>query len=100
MDGRPTTATKVLHQDHAEGISPKATVLVLGDARNNYRQTNAWVLQDIQRKARHVYWLNPEPIAFWDTGDSVMSSYGRYCDDVVEVRNLKQLAEFVQRIAA
>ena len=91
---------KVLHQDHAEGISPRATVLVLGDARNNYRQANAWVLQDIQRRARNVFWLNPEPIAFWDTGDSVMSSYGRYCDDVVEVRNLKQLAAFVQRIAA
>ncbi len=91
---------KVLHQDHADAISPRATVLVLGDARNNYRQTNAWVLQDIQKKARKVYWLNPEPIAFWDTGDSVMSSYARYCDDVVEVRNLKQLAQFVQRIAA
>lgn len=102
MDGHSDYghSLKVLHQDHADAISPKATVLVLGDARNNYRQTNAWVLQDIQKKARHVYWLNPEPIAFWDTGDSVMSSYGRYCDDVVEVRNLKQLAGFVQRIAA
>lgn len=102
MDGHSDYghSLKVLHQDHAEAISPKATVLVLGDGRNNYRQTNAWVLQDIQKKARNVYWLNPEPIAFWDTGDSVMSSYARYCDDVVEVRNLKQLAEFVQRIAA
>lgn len=102
MDGHSDYghSLKVLHQDHAEAISPKATVLVLGDGRNNYRQTNAWVLQDIQKKARNVYWLNPEPIAFWDTGDSVMSSYARYCDDVVEVRNLKQLAQFVQRIAA
>lgn len=91
---------KVLHEQYADAISPRATVLVLGDGRNNYRQTNAWVLQDIQRRARHVYWLNPEPIAFWDTGDSVMSSYARYCDDVVEVRNLKQLADFVSRIAA
>ena len=91
---------KVLHEDYADGMSPRATVLVLGDARNNYRQTNAWVLQDLQKRARKVYWLNPEPIAYWDTGDSVMSSYGRYCDDVVEVRNLKQLARFVERIAA
>lgn len=91
---------KVFHEQYADAISPKATVLVLGDGRNNYRQANAWVLQDVQRKARNVFWLNPEPIAFWDTGDSIMSSYGRYCDDVVEVRNLKQLADFVQRIAA
>lgn len=102
MDGHSDYghSLQVLHQEHADAISPRATVLVLGDGRNNYRQTNSWVLQDIQRRARHVYWLNPEPIAFWDTGDSVMSSYGRWCDDVVEVRNLKQLAEFVQRIAA
>ena len=91
---------KVFHEQYADAISPKATVLILGDGRNNYRQTNSWVLQDVQRRARNVFWLNPEPIAFWDTGDSVMASYGRYCDDVVEVRNLKQLAQFVQRIAA
>ncbi len=90
---------KVLHERYAADISPRATVLILGDGRNNYRQTNAWVLEQIQQKARHVYWLNPEPIGFWDTGDSVMASYGRYCDDVVEVRNLKQLGAFVQRIA-
>lgn len=90
---------QVLHDRYSSQISPRTTVLVLGDARNNYRQTNAWVVQDLAKRARHVYWLNPEPIAFWDTGDSVMASYGRYCDDVVEVRNLKQLAQFVQRVA-
>lgn len=89
---------QVFHQRYAEEISPRATVIVLGDGRNNYRQTNAWVLQDLQRRARSVYWLNPEPLQFWDTGDSVVSSYGRYCDEVVEVRNLKQLARFVERI--
>lgn len=102
MDGHSDYghSLKVLHQDYADQISPKATVLILGDGRNNYRQTNDWVLQDLKRKARHLYWLNPEPIAYWDTGDSVMSTYGRHCDDTVEVRNLKQLADFVQRIAA
>ncbi|MFT5564208.1 MAG: hypothetical protein ACI970_000934 [Myxococcota bacterium] len=90
---------KVLHERYADEISPRATVLILGDGRNNYRQTNAWVLADLQKKARHVYWLNPEPLGFWDTGDSVMASYARYCDEVVEVRNLKQLGAFVQKIA-
>jgi uncharacterized protein len=87
------------HAEHARDITPRSTVLILGDARNNYRQANAWVVQDLQRRARRVFWLNPEPIQFWDTGDSIAASYGRYVEDMVEVRNLKQLAAFVERIA-
>ncbi len=87
------------HAEHAGDVTPRSTVIVLGDARNNYRQAGAWVLQDLQRRARRVFWLNPEPIQFWDTGDSIASSYARYVEDMVEVRNLKQLAQFVERIA-
>jgi uncharacterized protein len=87
------------HAEHARDVTPRSTVLILGDARNNYRQANAWVLQDLQRRARALYWLNPEPIQFWDTGDSIATSYARFVEDMVEVRNLKQLARFVERIA-
>ncbi|GGI06867.1 vWA domain-containing protein [Egicoccus halophilus] len=87
------------HTRYARDLTPRSTVLILGDARNNYRQANAWVLQDLARRARRVYWLNPEPIQFWDTGDSISSSYARFVEDMVEVRNLKQLATFVERIA-
>ncbi len=87
------------HEEYSKDVSPKSTVIVLGDARNNYRATNAWVLQDLQHKARRVFWLNPEPMQFWGTGDSVAYSYARYCDEMVEVRNLKQLTGFVERIA-
>lgn len=90
---------KRFHEQYAKDVSPRSTVLVLGDARNNYRQANAWVLQDLQKKARHVYWLNPEPLQYWGTGDSIVQTYARYCDDMVEVRNLKQLTKFVERIA-
>lgn len=87
------------HAEHARDVTPRSTVIILGDARNNYRQANAWVLQDLQKRARRVFWLNPEPIQFWDTGDSIATSYARYVEDMVEVRNLKQLTAFVERIA-
>ncbi len=87
------------HAEHAADLTPRSTVLVLGDARNNYRQANSWVLQDLQRRSRQVFWLNPEPIQFWDTGDSIAANYGRYVEEMVEVRNLRQLAAFVERIA-
>jgi uncharacterized protein with von Willebrand factor type A (vWA) domain len=43
--------------------------------------------------------LNPEPRSAWDTGDSVAASYARYVEEMVEVRNLRQLAAFVEHVA-
>lgn len=78
-------------------IAPRTTVLVVGDARGNFRSSGAEYLQRIADRARKVYWLNPEPRAHWDSGDSVMSQFAPACDEVVEVRNLAQLESFVAR---
>ena len=81
--------------EHMEAITPKTTVLILGDARTNYRVRNTDALRDIADRARHVYWLNPEPVNDWDIGDSAASSYAAHVDKMVEVRNLRQLQEFI-----
>ena len=80
-------------------VTARSTVVVLGDARTNYRHPGAQALERIQRRARRVWWLNPEPRTAWDTGDSVASSYARYVEEMVEVRNVRQLAAFVERVA-
>jgi uncharacterized protein len=80
-------------------ITKKSSVIFLGDARNNYHASQAWVIKEIEQRARHVYWLNPEPKAYWDTGDSIVSEYGAHCDGVFECRNLKQLEKFVEQLA-
>jgi uncharacterized protein with von Willebrand factor type A (vWA) domain len=46
-----------------------------------------------------VHWLNPESPRYWDTGDSIMSTFSPLCDGVHEVRTLRQLERFVERIA-
>jgi uncharacterized protein with von Willebrand factor type A (vWA) domain len=46
-----------------------------------------------------VYWLNPEPRGYWDTGDSIIADYATYCDGVYECRNLRQLERFVTTVA-
>jgi uncharacterized protein with von Willebrand factor type A (vWA) domain len=79
-------------------INAKSTVLLLGDARNNYHAAQAWVLAEMRKKARHVYWLNPEPRSYWDTGDSIVSQYATHCDGAYECRNLKQLERFVEQL--
>src|SRR4051812_16876554 len=37
-------------------VGPKTTVIILGDARNNYHASQAWVVGEMRKKARHVYW--------------------------------------------
>jgi uncharacterized protein with von Willebrand factor type A (vWA) domain len=89
-------AFEVFHERWGSQIGPKTTVLLLGDARNNYHASQSWVVKEMQHRARHVYWLNPEPKSYWDTGDSIVSDYGVHCDGVFECRNLRQLERFVE----
>ncbi len=91
-------AFEVFHERFARQVSPKTTILFLGDARNNYHAPQSWVVRELSKRARHVYWLNPEPRGYWDSGDSIVSEYGRFCDAVHECRNLRQLEQFVARI--
>ena len=91
-------AFEVFFNKWGKEIGPKTTVLILGDARNNYHATQSWVIKEIRQKARHVYWLNPEPASYWNTGDSVVGEYGVHCDGVEECRNLRQLEKFVDKL--
>ena len=86
----------ITFQEHfAKDITRRTTVLILGDARNNYHQAHAEVLADLRSRARSVFWLNPEPASYWNSGDSIVDQYERYCDRVVECRTLRQLEAFV-----
>lgn len=79
-------------------LTPRTTVIITGDARNNYRPPRDRVLGDIAESARAVVWLNPEPEAYWDTGDSAMSHYAAHCTSVHEVRTLRQLEQFIEEL--
>ncbi|MGO8870531.1 MAG: vWA domain-containing protein [Acidimicrobiales bacterium] len=92
-------AFTVFWERWGEEITPRSSVLLLGDARNNYHASQAWVVKELQGRARHVYWLNPEPRSYWDSGDSIVSEYANHCDDVVECRTLRQLEQFVGGLA-
>src|SRR5215213_1458109 len=92
-------AFEVFWERYGKDIGPKTTVLLLGDARNNYHASQSWVVREIRHKARHVYWLNPEPRSYWNTGDSIVGEYGVHTDGVYECRNLRQLEGFVERLA-
>ena len=80
------------------GLTHRSTVVIAGDARTNYRPERAEQLAAIARRARAVYWLDPEPRAEWDTSDSALAAYTPYCARVFEVRTLRQLAAAVETI--
>lgn len=92
-------ALEVFWERYGKEVSSKTTVMILGDARNNYHASQAWIVQEINKRARNVFWLNPEPKSYWDTGDSIVGEYGAHCDGTFEVRNLRQLEAFVENLA-
>jgi len=87
------------HRRWGDEVTSRSSIIVLGDARNNYHASGSWVLDDLQARARHVYWLNPEPRDYWGSGDSIVGEYAPHCDDVVECRTLRQLEHFVGNLA-
>ena len=85
-------------QNFLSAVDNKTTVLVLGDARNNYNEPRVWCLRDIHNKAKNVVWLNPESPSAWGFGDSIMDKYRPHCDVAEECRNLRQLSAMIDRL--
>ena len=84
---------------YAATLQPRSTLLILGDARNNYHLARSASFAAIAQRVKRVYWLNPEPEAYWRSGDSVLGEYAPYCDDVLECRTLRQLENFVMGLS-
>ena len=91
-------AFAVFEDRYGDAITPKTSLLILGDARTNYQDPGRETLRRLAGRARHAYWLNPEPVRDWDSGDSAASVYGEVLP-MHECRNLTQLAEFVETLA-
>jgi uncharacterized protein len=91
-------AFRTFHRDFVSSINKRTTVIVLGDARNNYNLPHEWVIREVQQRAKKVIWLNPESRLTWGFGDSEMDRYAPYCDMVEECRNLNQLYRVIDKL--
>ena len=78
-------------------LHPRATVIVLGDARTNGRPPREDIFAQIAARAGRTFWLNPEPHLYWNYGDSVISTYGQYCE-TFECWRTDQLEDFVKAL--
>jgi uncharacterized protein len=79
-------------------IGPRSTVIICGDARSNFRDGNITAFSTIARRARRLYWMNPEPTGQWARGDSLSELYRPWCTDMFEVRTLRQLAATIEHV--
>jgi hypothetical protein len=73
-------------------------LVVLGDARNNFRDPQAWAFEELAARCRRVIWLNPEPASRWSTGDSALHDYLPYCDVICEATDLQGLSRGIAEI--
>jgi len=85
-------------EQNGRGLSRDCVIIICGDARANYRPERADLLRALRGRVRAVHWLNPEPAADWDTGDSRIGAYKPHCSTVTEVRTLRQLSAWVDKL--
>lgn len=90
-------AFEVFDEKWPDAITPRTSLLILGDARSNYRQLSLPTLREMVHRCRHAYWLNPEPRQYWGSGDSAANQYADVVP-MIECRNALQLQEFVENL--
>jgi uncharacterized protein with von Willebrand factor type A (vWA) domain len=78
-------------------LHPRATVIVLGDARTNGRPPRDDLFAAICARAGRTFWLNPEPRLYWNYGDSVIAAYEKHCV-AFECWRTDQLEDFVKAL--
>lgn len=82
---------KLLCERHRSAITRRATVIIIGDGRNNYHPPNAWTLEEVRRRARRLLWICPEERTEWGQGDSEMPLYASKVERVAVVTTLSEM---------
>jgi len=85
-------------RNYLDAVTRKTTVLILGDARNNYNDPCPDHLKAIYDRAKRLIWLNPEVPAFWGAGDSEIRQYSPYCSVIRECNTLDHIERLISAL--
>jgi uncharacterized protein len=85
-------------REYMDILNKKTTLIIIGDGRTNYSNPEENILDEMREKCRRIIWLNPESLVFWNTGDSRMRTYQRYCNELRHCQNLNQLLDFIKTL--
>ena len=92
------TSLEDFNHSYMDTLDHRTTLIVVGDARNNYKDPRIDIFRNLTRRSRATIWLNPEALALWGTGDSDMIKYAPHCSRTFQVNNLGQLAQAVDHL--
>ena len=76
-------------------VDNRTTIIILGDARNNYGDPRTDILKEMYDRAKRVIWLNPESRNTWNVGDAEMRKYTAYVHQAEECNSLMHLNRIV-----
>ena len=78
-----------------DDVDNRTTIIILGDARNNYGDPRTDILKEMYDRAKRVIWLNPESRNTWNVGDAEMRKYTAYVHQAEECNSLMHLNRIV-----
>ncbi|MFP6809233.1 MAG: VWA domain-containing protein [Pseudomonadales bacterium] len=81
-----------------DDVNNKTTIIILGDARNNYGDPKSEILREMYDKSKRVIWLNPEPKMSWNVGDAEMKKYAPCCHQTEVCNSLTHLERVVSNL--
>ncbi len=81
-----------------DDVNNKTTIIILGDARNNYGDPKSEILREMYEKSKRVIWLNPEPRSNWTVGDAEMKKYAPCCHQTEVCNSLTHLERVVANL--
>lgn len=82
-----------LLDEHGDLLTPRTSVLVVGDARHNAFDPGFEQFAEIARRVYRVAWLTPEPERYWTQTGCALADYAEHCAGVVSARDGAEVLE-------
>ncbi len=84
--------------NYIDSLTGQTTLVILGDAKNNWKDEGIEYFRSIADRCRRIIWLNPLPRDNWEAEDCIIDAYAPFCTAVFECRNARQLAAAIKMI--
>lgn len=81
-----------------DDVDNRTTIIILGDARNNYGDPRTDIVKEMYDRSKRVIWLNPESRSTWNVGDAEMRKYTAYVHQAQECNSLMHLNRIVGKL--
>ena len=79
-------------------VSPRASIVLLGDGKNNYRSAQEEYIRLLAERVRHIYWLNPLNVEEWSDPDNIMKVYRPFYTRAYRCRSADDLHKIARDV--